>query len=416
MVVLAQVLRGDKDHWKLCDFGSASTDTYIAKTSGDRVTIQAIVDSQHHSDTLGTLRRSRCLATVPLILTARSLLSPLRLVCVHQRYHGLADHLHTTLDRCRATPAMAELRSHVVLLRVCCCLLPPQNTTPSYRAPEMVDLYRPAVINQQADIWALGVMLYQLLFKEQPFPDGTLGIASGKYRIPETHRWSKEVMDLLSRMLCVDPAKRATIVEVQVAVGELTKKNPRMADPWALPFTSATLAASAAAVSLARSKSPQLLSPKSEVSTSHGSRNGAASPDPTEGGGKKKDKAGKKGKKKEKPPVPAFGADDFGASFDASFPAPVEGGEEGKAAAGAFISPELMQVKGLQWEEDQGEGEAEEKAQGERKRQEGEPADPYAEEEAREPSGNGEDRPRAASFSGPPSPSPVSPAPPFSCE
>ena len=112
--------------------------------------------------------------------------------------------------------------------RVTIAALLDKNTTPSYRSPEMCDLYRSQLINQQADVWALGVMLYQLLFRQQPFPDGTLAINSGKY--PHTRdacKWTKEVMDLLARMLCVDPSKRATIVEVQVAVGENIQQQPR---------------------------------------------------------------------------------------------------------------------------------------------------------------------------------------------
>ena len=326
------VLRGDKDEWKLCDFGSASTDTYTARSSGDRVTIAAILD---------------------------------------------------------------------------------KNTTPSYRAPEMVDLYRAQLINQQSDVWALGVMLYQLLFREQPFPDGSLGIVSGKYRLPEQHKWPKEAMDLLQRMLTVDPAKRATIIDVQIGVGEILKKQPRLADPWSMPFTSASLAAASAALSVARAKSPAL-SPRvavngaaaKESSTSRNSNN--ATPDPAEPaaeGKKEKAKKPKKDKKAPRPPVPAFPAHD---DFDAAFPASPTA--EGAQEASAFISPDLMKAKGIQWEDAEAGEQKSEGKEGEREaaREEGE-----AEEEMREPSGgNGSEDPTRGSSSDPASPvlPPSSPA------
>ena len=39
-----------------------------------------------------------------------------------------------------------------------------KTTTPSYRAPEMIDLYSQQPITIASDCWALGVILYQLLF------------------------------------------------------------------------------------------------------------------------------------------------------------------------------------------------------------------------------------------------------------
>ena len=287
--------------------------------------------------------------------------------------------------------------------RVTVAALLDKNTTPSYRSPEMCDLYRSQLINQQADVWALGVVLYQLLFRAQPFPDGTLAINSGKYPIPETHSWTKEVMDLLARMLCVDPAKRATIVEVQVAVGEIIQQQPRMADPWSLPFTSASLAAQSAAVSVARSKSPNQLNINGKESREPStSRNSQKSADGDEGQpaaaaeGKKEKKV-----KKKKPPVPTFNGDDF----DASFPEGAGGAAEGTPAKGAFISSELMQAKGIQWEENGQAQEGGEKKEGEEEEAKGE----EGEEDVQEASGNGADAPRRPSFSGNSAPAPMSP-------
>lgn len=53
-------------------------------------------------------------------------------------------------------------------------------STSWYRAPEMADLYQKIVIDEKADIWALGCILYTLAFFVHPFQDvGNLGILSG---------------------------------------------------------------------------------------------------------------------------------------------------------------------------------------------------------------------------------------------
>ena len=44
-----------------------------------------------------------------------------------------------------------------------------RNTTFMYRPPEMVDEYGSFPVNEKVDIWALGCILYAILFKQQPF-------------------------------------------------------------------------------------------------------------------------------------------------------------------------------------------------------------------------------------------------------
>ena len=46
-----------------------------------------------------------------------------------------------------------------------------RNTTFMYRPPEMVDEYGDFPVNEKVDIWALGCILYAILFKQQPFQD-----------------------------------------------------------------------------------------------------------------------------------------------------------------------------------------------------------------------------------------------------
>ena len=45
-------------------------------------------------------------------------------------------------------------------------------TTPLYRAPEQLDLFKGYRINQKVDIWALGCIMYTLMYHRPPFDEG----------------------------------------------------------------------------------------------------------------------------------------------------------------------------------------------------------------------------------------------------
>jgi len=65
-------------------------------------------------------------------------------------------------------------------------------------------------------VWALGCCLYAATFLQNCFGENSnLAILSGKFDIPKDHSTSHTVLvDLINRMLVVDPMKRATIDEV----------------------------------------------------------------------------------------------------------------------------------------------------------------------------------------------------------
>ena len=62
-------------------------------------------------------------------------------------------------------------------------------TTISYRAPEMIDVYRRIPITCKADVWSLGVLLYKLCFFALPFGESPLAIEAGTYSFPEGLFW-----------------------------------------------------------------------------------------------------------------------------------------------------------------------------------------------------------------------------------
>lgn len=73
-----------------------------------------------------------------------------------------------------------------------------KQTTPMYRAPEMLDLYSNQRIDTRVDIWALGCVLYVLCFNRHPFEDGAkLRIINGKYTIPANDKDFNDFYDLI---------------------------------------------------------------------------------------------------------------------------------------------------------------------------------------------------------------------------
>lgn len=88
-----------------------------------------------------------------------------------------------------------------------------ENTTPAYRAPEIVDFYRDEELGLKIDIWALGVLLYSLMFNRLPFggmemaddsQDSSsmrLAILSGKYEMPSSNDMNHSCWDDLKQLI-----------------------------------------------------------------------------------------------------------------------------------------------------------------------------------------------------------------------
>jgi serine/threonine protein kinase len=80
----------------------------------------------------------------------------------------------------------------------------------NYCCPEIAS--GTSYIGPEADVWSLGVVLYALVNARLPF-HSLSDIRMGEFYMPE--RLSEELQALLRSMLCVDPAKRATVASVK---------------------------------------------------------------------------------------------------------------------------------------------------------------------------------------------------------
>ena len=99
--------------------------------------------------------------------------------------------------------------------------------SPCYASPEM--LSGNAYHGDKTDIWSAGVALYSMLVGSLPFDDQELynlyeQIKKGKFYLPST--LSLEAIDLLKRILQVDPKKRIGIKEIKKHPWFNMEKNP----------------------------------------------------------------------------------------------------------------------------------------------------------------------------------------------
>ena len=94
--------------------------------------------------------------------------------------------------------------------------------TPNYLAPEVIVSKGEGTYTNKIDNWSLGVILYICLVGYPPFNDENPMISleeqikKGIYDFPKEdwHKVSKDAIDLVKKLLCIDPNKRATLEEV----------------------------------------------------------------------------------------------------------------------------------------------------------------------------------------------------------
>lgn len=104
--------------------------------------------------------------------------------------------------------------------------------TPAYRAPELWDRGIDDILNldERIDVWALGCILYTLMFGQNPFEvvemnggNLKLAIVQSNFNFPADHTYPSELCDFVTFMLNKDETERPFIGQVIERAKELTQ-------------------------------------------------------------------------------------------------------------------------------------------------------------------------------------------------
>lgn len=142
-----------------------------------------------------------------------------------------------------------------------------KKTTPSYRAPEMIDFFAKFPITIQSDVFALGVMLYRMMYFTLPFPDGeVLANFNCKYKLPTSPNFSEELKRLITVSLVKDPMQRADVWYLAEAIKaktgiQFTPRPTNIISPQLAPQTVASAPQESLAAQFAQQSAGTYASP-----------------------------------------------------------------------------------------------------------------------------------------------------------
>eukprot|EP00727_Mastigamoeba_balamuthi_P002270 m51a1_g1204 putative nak protein kinase (686) ;mRNA; r:459413-461980 len=131
-----------------------------------------------------------------------------------------------------------------------------QLTTPEYRAPEAVDVWRRLPIGLGQDVWALGCLLYAMLYGVTPFPDGSLQILSANVSFPSKPAVSEKVKGLIKSVFVVDPDERPDVFQLLDGVCSILGTRNPYASRIGVPRTRPSSVHSPAPAAVSVSASP----------------------------------------------------------------------------------------------------------------------------------------------------------------
>ncbi|CAD6204907.1 GSCOCG00003044001-RA-CDS [Cotesia congregata] len=110
-------------------------------------------------------------------------------------------------------------------------LLKDQRGSPAYISPDV--LCGKPYLGKPSDMWALGVVLFTMLYGQFPFYDNTptqlfVKIKAANYQIPPDNRVSEKTINLIQDLLVLQPSRRLTAVQVLESLSEIiyTFKSP----------------------------------------------------------------------------------------------------------------------------------------------------------------------------------------------
>ncbi|KAF7316704.1 Pkinase-domain-containing protein [Mycena chlorophos] len=98
-----------------------------------------------------------------------------------------------------------------------------EQSTMSYRAPELYDVKTDTTLDEKVDIWSLGCTLFAMAYSHSPFENpqiteqgGSMAMAvmNAQYKHPASSAYSQRFKDLVDSMLKADPKERPDIHRV----------------------------------------------------------------------------------------------------------------------------------------------------------------------------------------------------------
>ena len=106
-------------------------------------------------------------------------------------------------------------------------MLKDQRGSPAYISPDV--LSGKPYLGKPSDMWALGVVLFTMLYGQFPFYDSVpqelfSKIKSAEYTIPDDGRVSEDTKSVIRKLLLTDPSKRLTASEVRIQYIRLKKR------------------------------------------------------------------------------------------------------------------------------------------------------------------------------------------------
>ena len=81
-----------------------------------------------------------------------------------------------------------------------------------YRAPEQLDLHSGYPINEKVDSWAIGVVLYQMMYFKMPFESSEReNQVEGIVSFPQTDKYTRALQKLTKKLFEPNPRKRPSV-------------------------------------------------------------------------------------------------------------------------------------------------------------------------------------------------------------
>ena len=86
--------------------------------------------------------------------------------------------------------------------------------TAPFRPPELFQVLSDSVLDERSDVFSLGCTLYAALYHEPPFDGSATAALSGRYTIPDSPSYPPFLLELIARMLAIEPTARPTVADV----------------------------------------------------------------------------------------------------------------------------------------------------------------------------------------------------------